>query len=253
MVKRMTSAKHSPKRIHSMKKNARPSSDRTADGDRDREIRLIVVDDAPRAASGEPAGVRATPVIIFLVVARGSSRSQIFIVRSSDRVVARGSEAPRAAKRRRRGWLTAERGAWVSSRISSRRWFGRTPESARNARRGEETREYPSRSEHAGEIDASRAQGSRWCWAEAATRRAPRPKRGDDREVRRRRVEKRGGKIKICLRSSPRLCRRKFPQKKRRGKMQNVRKRRRNRLLARLNERRLEQTRSGEATEHELA
>jgi hypothetical protein len=62
-----------------MKKNARPSSDRTADGDRDREIRLIVVD-APRAASGEPAGVRATPVIIFLVVARGSSRSQIFIV-----------------------------------------------------------------------------------------------------------------------------------------------------------------------------
>ena len=79
MVKRMTSAKHSPKRIHSMKKNARPSSDRTADGDRDREIRLIVVD-APRAASGEPAGVRATPVIIFLVVARGSSRSQIFIV-----------------------------------------------------------------------------------------------------------------------------------------------------------------------------
>ena len=114
MVKRMTSAKHSPKRIHSMKKNARPSSDRTADGDRDREIRLIVVDDAPRAASGEPAGVRATPVIIFLVVARGSSRSQIFIVRSSDRVVARGSEAPRAAKRRRRGWLTAERGAWVS-------------------------------------------------------------------------------------------------------------------------------------------
>ena len=80
MVKRMTSAKHSQKRIHSMKKNARPSSDRTADGDRDREIRLIVVDDAPRAASGEPAGVRATPVIIFLVVARGSSRSQIFIV-----------------------------------------------------------------------------------------------------------------------------------------------------------------------------
>ena len=79
MVKRMTSAKHSPKRIHSMKKNARPSSDRTADGDRDREIRLIVVD-APRAASGEPAGVRATPVIIFLVVARESSRSQIFIV-----------------------------------------------------------------------------------------------------------------------------------------------------------------------------
>ena len=79
MVKRMTSAKHSQKRIHSMKKNARPSSDRTADGDRDREIRLIVVD-APRAASGEPAGVRATPVIIFLVVARESSRSQIFIV-----------------------------------------------------------------------------------------------------------------------------------------------------------------------------
>ena len=82
MVKRMTSAKHSQKRIHSMKKNARPSSDRTADGDRDREIRLIVVDTrhATRAASGEPAGVRATPVIIFLVVARGSSRSQIFIV-----------------------------------------------------------------------------------------------------------------------------------------------------------------------------
>ena len=79
MAKRMASAKHSPKRTHSMKKNARPSSDRTADGDRDREIRLIVVD-APRAASGEPAGVRATPVIIFLVVARGSSRSQIFIV-----------------------------------------------------------------------------------------------------------------------------------------------------------------------------
>ena len=172
---------------------------------------------------------------------------------ASDRVVARGSEATRAAKRRRRGSLTAERGVWLSSRISSRRWFGRTPESARNARRGEETREYPSRSEHAGEIDASRAQGSRWCWAEAATRRAPRPKRGNDREVRRRRVEKRGGKIKIYLRSSPRLYRRKFPQKKRRGKMQNVRKRRRNRLLARLNERRLEQTRSGDATVHELA
>ena len=112
MVKRMTSAKHSPKRIHSMKKNARPSSDRTADGDRDREIRLIVVD-APRAASGEPAGVRATPVIIFLVVARGSSRSTDLHRLASDRVVARGSEATRAAKRRRRGLLTPESGVWL--------------------------------------------------------------------------------------------------------------------------------------------
>lgn len=113
MSKRMTSSNHSPKRIHSMKKNARPSSDRTADGDRDREIRLIVVDDAPRAASGEPAGVRATPVIIFLVVARGSSRSTDLHRLASDRVVARGSEATRAAKRRRRGLLTPESGVWL--------------------------------------------------------------------------------------------------------------------------------------------
>ena len=69
--------------------------------------------DTPRAASGEPAGVRATPVIIFLVVARESSRSTDLHRLASDRVVARGYEATHAAKRRRRGLLTPESGALV--------------------------------------------------------------------------------------------------------------------------------------------